>query len=183
MAIKQARLQKLYKTDAVARAILDEMADGGDQEPEVETLAALCANAAPLKRLTPRKRALAIIKALKAIQETGCGTFILGRKGHSSRMRWEIEPDEVHALAKGAGETLVALDIATLPDALDDARERDAATIPNLETCVRFFASTKAWSAPALAAARAGLWEDDVPPPMWQERLDRLERALEDVKA
>ena len=53
---------------------------------------------------------------------------------------------------------------------------------PNLEICVEFFSSTKSWSEPALAAARAGLWDDDVPPPEWEERLDRLEDALDGVR-
>lgn len=53
----------------------------------------------------------------------------------------------------------------------------------NIDVCVKFWHGRKTWSAWTIAAAKAGLFGDqDFPAPEWQPRLDRLEKALSDVR-
>jgi hypothetical protein len=138
---------------------------------------------------------LEIVRALKALHKTGCGTFITGREGEKSRMSWELEPEEIYAFATGGGAALVELEVAALPDHIparpvgrgrgQRARARGGAAtprFPNLDACLASFASTKPWPAPVEAAAQAGLWEDDVAPSEWQARLDGLARAVDGVR-
>ena len=66
--------------------------------------------------LDERRRAQAVVQAFKAIEKTGCGTFIAGREGARSRMSWDLEPEEIYAFATGGGEALVELEVATLPE-------------------------------------------------------------------
>lgn len=51
---------------------------------------------------------------------------------------------------------------------------------PNLEIAVKYHGSTR-WKAATLAAARAGVWTDDVLPDQWARRLDELEKRLADL--
>jgi len=159
----------------VSRAIIDTLREeGASQVPEVTEFGGGYVTVPAFAGLNEAKRQLAIIKALKAIEKTGCGSFIKAGEGNNSRMSWDLEPPEIYAFATGGGEPLVELEVATLP-------ERASSRFPNLDTCVQFFASIKSWPAPVVAAAQAGLWEDDVAPRAWQARLDLLERALKKV--
>ena len=127
MSLNIRKLQSLYKRDAVSRAILDTLREAGaSQVPEVTELGDVMVPA--FARLDERKRIFAIVKALKEIEKTGCGTFIAGRKGESSRMSWELEPEEIYAFATGGGEPLVELEVATLPDPAP-SRSRPAASL------------------------------------------------------
>ena len=172
MSLNIRKLQSLYKSDALSRAILDTLrVEGASQVPEVTEFGGGYVTVPAFAGLDEAKRTLAIVKALKAIEKTGCGTIITGRKGDNSRMSWDLEPEEIYAFATGGGEPLVELEVAVLPEAAPSR-------FPNLHTCVQSFGSTKPWPAPVVAAAQAGLWEDDVAPREWQERLDLLERTL-----
>lgn len=51
---------------------------------------------------------------------------------------------------------------------------------PNLELAVKYHRSTR-WRPATLAAARAGVWTDDVEPEDWTRRLDDLDRRLADI--
>ena len=52
--------------------------------PEVTEFGGGYGNVPAFANLDERKRALEIIKALKAIQKTGCGTFIAGREDNNA---------------------------------------------------------------------------------------------------
>lgn len=52
--------------------------------------------------------------------------------------------------------------------------------MPNLDACVQYHTGQKSWSAWTIAAARAGFFgPHDLPAPMWEGKLDHLEKALE----
>lgn len=55
------------------------------------------------------------------------------------------------------------------------------ARFPNLETCVEFHGPNH-WLEATVAAARAGLWPDDVAPLEWVERLNEVEAALGKIR-
>ena len=158
MSLDIQKLRNLYKSDAVSRAIIDTLnEEGASQYPTVTEFGGGFLNGTSFAPLDERKRALEIVKALKAIEKTGCGTFITGREGNPSSMSWDLEPEEIYAFATGGGEPLVEHEVATLPE---PARSR----LPNLDRCLQSRSSIKSWAAPVVAAARAGLWEDDVAP-------------------
>lgn len=117
MSLNIRKLRSLYRSDAVSRAIIDTLKEeGASQVPEVTELGGGYVNVPAFAGLDERERVRAIIKALKAIQKTGCGTFITGRNGSNSRMSWDLEPEEIYAFATGGGEALVELEVATLPE-------------------------------------------------------------------
>ena len=117
MSLDVRKLQNLYKSDALSRAILDTLKEeGAAQVPELTELAGDLENVEEFARLDERERARAMIRTFKAIEKTGCGTFIAGRQGVGSRMSWDLEPEEIYAFATGGGEALVELEVATLPE-------------------------------------------------------------------
>ena len=117
MSLDVRKLQNLYKSDALSRAILDTLKEeGAAQVPELTELAGDLENVEEFARLDERERARAMIRTFKAIEKTGCGTFIAGREGAASRMSWDLEPEEIYAFATGGGEALVEVEVATLPD-------------------------------------------------------------------
>lgn len=116
MSLNVRKLQSLYKSDAVSRAIIDTLREeGASQVPEVTEFGGGYVTVPAFAGLDETKRMVAIIKALKEIEKTGCGTFITGRKGDSSRMSWDLEPEEIYAFATGGGEPLVELELVALP--------------------------------------------------------------------
>ena len=53
----------------------------------------------------------------------------------------------------------------------------------NIDVCVKFWNGKKTWSPWTIAAAKAGVYGDqDLPAPEWQPKLDKLEKALLDVR-
>lgn len=65
----------------------------------------------------------------------------------------------------------------TLPVLSDDERFR------NIDVCVKFFGGKKNWSPWTIAAAKAGVYGDeDFASPEWEEKLDKLEKALGNVR-
>lgn len=116
MSLNVRKLQSLYKSDALLRAIIDTLNDeGASQVPEVTEFGGGSVMVPAFEGLDEKKRALAIVKALKTIEKTGFGTFIVGRNGEKTRMSWELEPQEIYAYATGGGEPLVEVDVAALP--------------------------------------------------------------------
>jgi hypothetical protein len=92
MPLNVRKLQSLYKSDAVSRAIIDTLREeGASQVPEVTELGGGYVNVPAFAGLDETKRTLAIVKAMKAIEKTGCGTFLTGRKGNDGRMSWDLE--------------------------------------------------------------------------------------------
>lgn len=123
MSLNIRELQSLYAGDAVARAIIDTLKEeGASQVPEVTELGGGYLMVPAFTGLDERKHMQAIIKALMAIEKTGCGTFITGRDGEKTRMSWDLEPEEIYAFATGGGEPLVELEVATLPDRVASRR-------------------------------------------------------------
>lgn len=116
MSLDVRKLQNLYKTDAISRAIIDSLAlEGAAQVSEVAELGGEFENVLGFAGLDEKKRELAVIRALKAIHQTGCGTLIAGSSARNSRISWELEPEEIYAFATGAGQPLVEVEVATLP--------------------------------------------------------------------
>ena len=105
MSLDLRKLQTLYNSDALARAILDTLKEeGAAQVPQVAELTGDCDNVKECAHLDESGRAQAVVRALKSIAKTGCGTFIGGREGDgSSRMSWDLEPEEIYAFATGGG--------------------------------------------------------------------------------
>ena len=125
MSLDVRKLQNLYKSDAFSRAILDTLKEeGAAQVPELAELAGDFENVEEFARLDERGRARAMIRTFKAIEKTGCGTFIAGRRGAASRMSWDLEPGEIYAFATGGGEALIELEVATLPEHAPPRRVR-----------------------------------------------------------
>lgn len=80
------------------------------------------------------------------------------------------------------GHTLEQL----LPDwGKDDEPESRAhlvgvSTFANLDVCLKFYATTKHWSAWTIAAAQSGFFGNtDLEAPEWASKLDHLEKVLE----
>lgn len=93
--------------------------------------------------------------------------------------KWKPGLKTAEAIARLAGRSLREV-IGEYADgtALPTVQDGSVSALKNLETCIAFFATQKRWSRATLAAARAGLWADDVAPPAWEQRLDDLERVL-----
>jgi len=53
---------------------------------------------------------------------------------------------------------------------------------PFLDMTLGYQPNWERWSKPTIAAAREGLWDDDPPPDVWIERLDKLEKTLKVFK-
>ena len=68
----------------------------------------------------------------------------------------------------------------SIEEPLAEASTSGVAPFANLDLCIRFFASSKHWSAWTVAAAQAGFFGGvDFAPPEWADKLDALERALD----
>jgi len=81
------------KRDDVARAVLKNLASRGTGgETEVDAIV----EATDIPRLE-------VVRVFKELEKRACGEFIVGRKGHVSRMRWLVDPQH---LLGAATETL-----------------------------------------------------------------------------
>lgn len=128
-------------------------------------------------------------KAEKKTQEDLALAVGLTQQSISNLLKGTYNPSPVYAraIANLDGKTLEQLigDWATpeaqLPAGYQDA---NAGNFANLDICIKFYASTKHWSAWTIAAARAGFFGNaDFAPPEWAGKLDALERALERERA
>lgn len=90
-------LRVLYKTDKTAKALFDTLAKrvNNSREQRVDQMERSLANdgvAASRREIT---------RVLKALEDAGCGEYIVGRKGHPSRFRWDVEMVAVGRYAAG----------------------------------------------------------------------------------
>jgi hypothetical protein len=75
-------VRKFYKRDKVARAVIENLAG---RPSEGETDVGAIAEATRVLRLD-------VVRVLKELEKRGCGEFVVGRKGRSSRMKWSVDP-------------------------------------------------------------------------------------------
>lgn len=88
----------------------------------------------------------------------------------------ELEGVELHDLIGPLQSGAEAAPSGTLP-VLDEERYH------NIDVCVKFWSGRKSWSAWTIAAAKAGVFGDqDLPAPEWQPQLDKLEKALAELR-
>jgi hypothetical protein len=105
-------LRAFYRDSDKAAALLDRLARRKRHwhETKVERLdGTLTKDGMPLSRGD-------VVEVLKKLDELGCGTFIVGRRGWSSRMAWDVD---VASLGRAAAGEDVALE-QTSGDAFDD---------------------------------------------------------------
>lgn len=90
------KLKELYRTNPAAQAMLDEFArrERNRTETKVDNLLSLKVNDRPIIRGE-------IIQVLQELERIGCGTFIVGRKGHPSRFQWTVGLPSVGKAAAG----------------------------------------------------------------------------------
>src|SRR5437870_10107671 len=77
-------IKSIYKSDPVARTIFDDLGRRQRSTPEtsVDRLLAILENKGHTASKTD------VIQFLQALEKAGCGSFILGRRGHPSRFKW-----------------------------------------------------------------------------------------------
>lgn len=90
-------LRELYKVDRTAQALFDNLARrvNNSREQNVDQLErSLAKDGVEASRRD-------ITHVLKQLQQAGCGEYIVGRKGHPSRFRWDVEMVAVGRYAAG----------------------------------------------------------------------------------
>jgi hypothetical protein len=110
-------LRKLYRTDGTAKAVFDHLARR--QRNKTET---------PVDRLMQNISGEgfdisrpALTAVLKALERARCGEYVVGRKGHPSRFRWDVGMVAAARYAAGEATVIEAVDQATSDDADDSA--------------------------------------------------------------
>lgn len=98
-------LKALYDSDPVARTIFEYLASRQRNSPE--TLAERLLTRLLEKGLTCSKTD--VIRFFKALEQAGCGSFILGRKGRPSRFRWSVSLISVGRAAAGNAVNVEAI--------------------------------------------------------------------------
>ena len=90
-------LRGLYSADKTARALFDNLARrvNNSREQNVDQLERSLAK----DGVDASRRDLTHV--LKELQQAGCGEYIVGRKGHPSRFRWDVEMVAVARYAAG----------------------------------------------------------------------------------
>jgi hypothetical protein len=119
-AVDLRRLRELYQRNPVAGAMLDEFAgrERNRTETKVDNLLYLTVENRPIKRGE-------IIRVFQELENMGCGSFVVGRKGHGSRFEWTVGLPSVGKAA--AGEDLPVEVIS------EEERQEEAAQIPEGE--------------------------------------------------
>ena len=51
-----------------------------------------------------------VVSVLKRLADAGCGTFVTGRRGQPSRLKWSVQLTSVAKAAKGEGSAVAKLD-------------------------------------------------------------------------
>ncbi|MFN8860691.1 MAG: hypothetical protein ACK5ZR_10300 [Gemmatimonadaceae bacterium] len=121
--VNREGLRALYGSGTAARAALDYFGrrQNNSYETKVERLqAALAAEGHDVSRGE-------IVELFRRLQELGCGVFVVGRKGWSSRFQWAVGLTELGRFAAGekvAVEPISAEVYGGAPDA-DDADDAD----------------------------------------------------------
>jgi hypothetical protein len=119
-AIDLKGLRDLYQKNPVAGAMLDEFAgrERNRTETKVDNLRDLTVENRPIKRGE-------IIRVFQELESIGCGSFVVGRKGHGSRFEWTVGLPSVGKAA--AGEDLPVEAIS------EEERQEEAAQVPEGE--------------------------------------------------
>ncbi|MGH7813040.1 MAG: hypothetical protein ACREQI_03450 [Candidatus Binataceae bacterium] len=117
--INTGTLRNLYQTNPAARAMLDEFAGrkSNRTETKVDNLLYLKVEDRPITRGE-------IIQTFQQLDLMGCGTFVVGRKGHSSRFQWTVGLPSVGKAASGETVSL---------EALSEEERKEAAALPEEE--------------------------------------------------
>jgi hypothetical protein len=97
-------LKEVYLKNSAAAVILDEFArrERNRSETKVDNLLYLKVENRPITRGE-------VIQVFQELQLIGCGTFIVGRKGHSSRFQWIVGLPSVGKAAAGEDVPLDAI--------------------------------------------------------------------------
>ena len=90
-------LRRLYAEDEAARFLLDHFANR-DRNQNTSTVRRVEQNLWRDGKMLSRGD---IIRAFKALEAAGCGTFKTGRKGHESRFEWLISSKSAGQAATG----------------------------------------------------------------------------------
>jgi hypothetical protein len=108
-------LRELYKADKTAQALFDTLAKrvNNSREQKVDQLERSLAN----DGVEASRRD--ITRVLKALEHAGCGEYIVGRKGHPSRFRWDVEMVAVGRYAAGISTDIGQVD-PSLPSEDED---------------------------------------------------------------
>lgn len=119
-AVDLKKLRDLYQKNPAARAILDEFAgrERNRTETKVDNLLYVTLENRPIARGE-------IIQVFQELQAIGCGSFVVGRKGHASRFSWTVGLPSVGKAA--AGEDL-PLEVIS-----EEERQEEAADVPEGE--------------------------------------------------
>jgi len=102
-------LRELYRTDDVARAVLDHFSHRERNWKEI-VVDRLLLNIGNEGSQASRSD---VVRVLRGLEKTGCGKFIVGRGGHPSRFRWDVEMVAVGRHAAGQPTVIEEVDPAT----------------------------------------------------------------------
>lgn len=113
------KLKDIYLKNPAARAMLDEFArrEQNRTETKVDNLLYLKVDNRPITRGE-------IIQVFQEFERIGCGTFIVGRKGHPSRFQWTVGLPSVGKAAAGEDVPL---------DVISEAEREQANQLPDEE--------------------------------------------------
>jgi len=95
--VEVKKLQKLYKDNEQARAVLDHFASR-ERNWSTTTVGRIQANVQAAGIPVSRGD---VIDVFKALEDTGCGKFKIGRKGWESRFEWTAQMVSVGQAASG----------------------------------------------------------------------------------
>jgi hypothetical protein len=126
------KLKDLYLKSGAAQALLDEFAqrERNRTETKVDNLLYLKVDNRPITRGE-------VIQVLQEFERVGCGTFVVGRKGHASRFQWTVGLPSVGKAAAGEDVPLEVISEEERQQA-DELPERELETYafplrPNLK--------------------------------------------------
>jgi hypothetical protein len=124
--IDMDQLRLLYKTNPIAKALLDYWA--GRKYNQTQSAA---------NRLLPLLDKLGVsgtyrqvVDFLKSLEQVGCGRFLRGRKGHPTRLEWQVGMQSVGRAAAGKEETVKKIADA---ESVEDAAEENSRVAPSAE--------------------------------------------------
>lgn len=150
--VNKEALRVLYGSGAAARAALDYFGrrQKNSRETKVERLqSALSADGHDVSRGE-------IVELFRRLEEIGCGAFVVGRKGWSSRFQWDVGLTEVGRFA--AGEKVAVEPISAEVDA--DADDADSAELREHRYWIRSDLEIRLALPPDLTPAEAGRLAD-----------------------
>ena len=106
-------LREFYQVSPAAKTVFDWAASRTNDAAET--------NLDRIMQKTPISRNDAVEFA-RRIDELDCGTFVVGRKGAKSRIRWAYSLKSLGKAAQGQADALMAVD----PDVAEDAVDQQA---------------------------------------------------------